>query len=71
MTGMKVDRRTTIRLLAAAGAAVPFAPAQTPAPQPTPGSDLQSARQSLQDDAQRIATVKLPRATEPAFHFRA
>jgi hypothetical protein len=43
-------------------------------PNAAPGSadaEVQAAPQELQLDAQRIAMVKLPQATEPAFVFRA
>jgi len=70
---MKVNRRTTIRMLAGAGASSGIAFAQAPAtPRPADASaELQSARDDMRDTAARIARVKLPRATEPAFHFRA
>jgi hypothetical protein len=49
-------------------AAVPQASgSQTPAPD----ADLDSAREQMKANAQQIAKVKLPMATEPAFHFRA
>jgi hypothetical protein len=50
----------------------PAALAQTPAPQPRQSLDpgVQSAVNELLDNSQRIARVKLPRATEPAFKFR-
>jgi len=67
---MKVNRRMTLGLLAA-GASAPLAVAQTPAPQPDANADFQAARESLLADAQRIAMTQLPRATEPAFSFRA
>jgi hypothetical protein len=73
---MKIDRRRTIGILALAGTVLPLVEAQTPtqaapAQPPSASADLQSARDDLRTDAQRIATVKLPRSTEPAFHFRA
>ncbi|HEY4362954.1 MAG TPA: hypothetical protein VGN17_18435 [Bryobacteraceae bacterium] len=71
---MKVDRRTTFGILAAAIAGVPAALAQVPAPALAPASGdalLRAAREGYQGDAQRIASVKLPQATEPAFSFRA
>ena len=41
--------------------------AQTPATDP----DLQSALDQLKTNAEAIAKVKLPMATEPACHFKA
>jgi len=38
---------------------------------PNADAATQAARLGLQRDAQRIAMVNLPQATEPAFHFRA
>ena len=69
---MKLNRRASVRILAAV-AASPVGLAQAPAPSTRTSADaeLQSARNELQDNAQRIAGVKLPRSTEPAFHFRA
>lgn len=34
-------------------------------------ADLDSAREQMKASAQQIAKVKLPMATEPAFHFKA
>jgi hypothetical protein len=71
---MKVNRRTTFRILAGAGAGTGFAAAQAP-PSPARAGDadanLESAREDLRGSASRIAAVDLPRATEPAFFFRA
>jgi hypothetical protein len=68
---MKVNRRTTLGILAAAAAGARSTIAQAPPSPPTsPDAQLQSARASYQGDAQRIAAVKLPQATEPAFQFR-
>jgi hypothetical protein len=66
---MKVNRRTTIRILAGVSAGSGFANAQTPAT--PPDADLAAARENMRGTAQRIASVDLPRATEPAFRFRA
>ena len=68
---MKVNRRKTLGILAVAAAGVRTAPAQAP-PNPPADADagLRSAREVFQNDAQRIAAVKLPQATEPAFQFR-
>jgi hypothetical protein len=79
---MVLNRRIVFRLLAAAGASASVGDAQPPAPpQPAPstraaqpttaGADLQASREALRMDAQRIGAVKLPRATEPSFRFRA
>lgn len=52
----------------AAAAAIP----QAAAPQTPPAdADLDSARELLKSNAQQIAKVQLPMATEPAFHFKA
>jgi len=66
---MKVNRRTTIRILAGVGASSSFAAAQSPTT--PPDADLAAAREDMRNTAQRIASVNLPRATEPAFRFRA
>ncbi len=66
---MKVNRRTTIRILAGVGAGSGFAAAQ--APPPAPDADLVAARENMRSAGQRIASVDLPRAAEPAFRFRA
>ena len=65
---MKINRRTTVRILAGAAAA---SRATLGAPQPPADKQLQSARGDLKDAGERIARIKLPRATEPAFRFRA
>jgi hypothetical protein len=61
-----------MRMLVTA-AASPALLAQAPPPpaQPADSPELQSARTDLQDSVRRIARVKLPRSTEPAFRFRA
>ena len=66
---MKVNRRTTLRILAGVGASSGFAAAQAPAT--PPDADLAAAREDMRSTALRIASVNLPRATEPAFRFRA
>jgi len=68
---MKINRRTSVRILAGAAAASPATLAQTPASRPPDDKQLQSARGDLKDAGERIARIKLPRATEPAFRFRA
>ena len=65
--GMKVTRRTLARMLAAT-AAVNGAAAQTPS---TEDEDLKAAHEQLQTNAQQLAKVPLPMATEPAFRFKA
>jgi hypothetical protein len=63
---MKVTRRSLARILAAA--TVP----QTARPQEQPvNEDLKSARDEMRANTEQIAKVKLPIATEPAFHFKA
>jgi len=67
---MDVNRREVIGILTAGAAGVTVAEGQQ-APSPPAGDELQAARQRLQFDAQRVAMVKLPQTTEPAFRFRA
>ena len=80
---MNLNRRKAIGLLAVAGAGAtavaaqpptnsPEAPAQgrNPAQERNPDDELQLARAMRLRDAQRIAMVKLPPFTEPAFRFR-
>ena len=67
---MKVNRRKTLGILAGAGSVLQIGTAQTPAPAQT-DSALNSAREGFRDDMRRIAAVKLPQATEPAFRFQA
>jgi hypothetical protein len=64
---MKVTRRSLARMLAVAAAAPQAGISQT-APA---DADLDSAREQMKASAQQIAKVKLPMATEPAFHFKA
>ena len=72
---MRVTRRKLARILTAgaAAAAVQAAPQAPPPPsaQPSSDDDLRSARADLRSNAVRIAQVKLPMSTEPAFRFRA
>jgi hypothetical protein len=69
---MKVNRRKTLGILAAAAAGASTAAAQAPPPPPANAdAGLRSAREGFQNSAQRIAAVKLPQATEPAFQFHA
>jgi hypothetical protein len=74
---MKPKRRNLVGILMAGAVGAYVVEGQAP-PVASPGaaplnadSDVQAARQSLQRDAQRIAMVKMPQTTEPAFHFRA
>jgi hypothetical protein len=39
--------------------------------QPASNADLESARGVMRSNIEQIAKVKLPMATEPAFHFKA
>jgi hypothetical protein len=64
---MAVTRRSLAKLLAGA-AVTQAAEAQTAAPA---NADLQTAREQMRANAEQIAKVKLPMATEPAFHFKA
>jgi len=66
---MKVNRRTTLGMLAAAVTGTPALKAQ--APVAAPDAAVQTAREGYRADAQRIASVKLPQSTEPAFRFQA
>lgn len=65
---MDVTRRSLSRIVLAAAAAAQVGVAQNTTPD---NPDLQSARELLQKNLQLIAKVKLPMATEPAFHFKA
>ncbi len=65
---MDVTRRSLARMLAVAAAAQRSGISQTSQPA---NADLESARDQMRTNAQRIAKVKLPMATEPAFHFKA
>jgi hypothetical protein len=65
---MDVTRRSLARMLAVAAAARQTAVSQTPQPAE---ADSQSAHAQMKTNAQQIAKVKLPMATEPAFHFKA
>jgi hypothetical protein len=64
---MDVTRRTLARLFAAT-VAVPVTEA---APQASESEDDKAAREQMRNNAQQIAKVSLPMATEPAFRFRA
>jgi hypothetical protein len=70
---MAVTRRSLAKMIAAAAAAPGLGIAQGIAQtdQPAPNADLESARGQMRTNFQQIAKVKLPMATEPAFHFKA
>jgi len=59
-----VTRRSLARMLAVA-TVTPQAGVSQPA-----DADLESARELLRTNEAQIAKVKLPMATEPAFHFK-
>jgi hypothetical protein len=63
-----VTRRSLARMLAVAAAAPQAGVSQTGA---APDADLESARDLMRTNSGQIAKVKLPMATEPAFHFKA
>jgi hypothetical protein len=66
---MAVTRRSLARVLAAAAAVSRTGVSQTN--QPASNADLESARNQMRTNIEQIAKVKLPMATEPAFHFKA
>lgn len=66
---MAVTRRSLARMLAAAAAVPRVGVSQTN--QPPADADLESARGQVRTNIEQIAKVKLPMATEPAFHFKA
>ncbi len=63
-------KRITRRNLVALAAALPAAAQQPPAA-PTSDDDLKTARQGYRNNAEQLAKVKLPMATEPATRFKA
>jgi hypothetical protein len=66
---MKITRR---ELAAALVAAAPAAAEQTTTPQPTTPEDLlKAARANLKSNADAMAAIDVPMATEPAFQFKA
>jgi pyocin large subunit-like protein len=65
---MAVSRRSLARMLAGAAAAAQTGVSQTA---PVTDEDLKSAQDQMRANAEQIAKVKLPMATEPAFHFKA
>ncbi len=74
---MGINRRKALGLVAAGGIGSRIAIAQAPSRPAAPvtkvdaDAELQAARDGRLRDAQRVAMVKLPPTTEPAFHFRA
>ena len=60
---MQLTRRAVAQILAA-GAAVPAIA------QPDANTPAKMARDQFEKNAQAMATVKIPMATEPPFHFR-
>ncbi|HLX44932.1 MAG TPA: hypothetical protein VKR43_15910 [Bryobacteraceae bacterium] len=66
---MDVTRRTLTRLVAAA-VATPLMEAAPQAP-PAESDDDRSAHDLLRSNAQQLAKVSVPMATEPAFRFKA
>ena len=54
-------------MLAAAAVVQQAGVSQTPAAD----ADLESAREQMRKNVQQVTKVKLPMATEPAFHFKA
>jgi len=63
---MDVTRRTLARMLAGTAAVAAAA-----APQETSDDDSKTVHEQMANSAQQLAKVKLPMATEPAFHFKA
>jgi hypothetical protein len=68
---MKVTRRKLARILAAAAAVPGVAAPQAPSAVSSGDEDLNTAREQLRNNAQQLAKVNLPMATEPAFRFKA
>jgi hypothetical protein len=71
MGDMKVTRRALARVMAGTAVLSGGAIAQAPPAAPPPASDAEgnAARAGFRDAARELATVKLPRATEPASRF--
>jgi hypothetical protein len=63
---MNVTRRSLAKLMAAAAAVPAAAVAQSDADEET-----RSAHEALKNNAEQIAKVEIPMATEPPFHFKA
>ena len=73
---MKVTRRTLARILAATAVvpAAAVAPAAVAAQIPSSADsdeDMKAVREQMRNNAQQLAKVALPMATEPAFRFKA
>jgi hypothetical protein len=66
---MVVTRRSLAKMLALVAAGSQTGASQTS--QPASNADLESARGVMRSNVEQIAKVKLPMATEPAFHFKA
>jgi hypothetical protein len=71
---MKVTRRALARMVAGtavlSGGAIAQAPPAAPGG-PASDAEADAAHAVLRDAARELATVKLPRATEPATRFEA
>ena len=67
---MSISRRDLVRMAAATAVAPAGVEAQSISVNEA-DPNLRAARESVRDDAREIATVKLPMAVEPAFHFKA
>jgi hypothetical protein len=66
-----VTRRSLARMLAVATVTPQAGVSQTSSQAAAPAdADLESARELLRTNEAQIAKVKLPMATEPAFHFK-
>jgi hypothetical protein len=68
---LKLSRRKSFGLLAGLAAPTTLAQAPQPPPSSPPDALLESARNELKSETQRIAAVNLPRDVAPAFRFRA
>jgi hypothetical protein len=69
--GAKITRRTLAAALGPAAMAS-LIEAQKPAPAAdSPAEELRIARERIRNNADALAKVKLPMATEPAFQFKA
>lgn len=66
MNVMRITRRKAAGILTGAAVMTPQA-----RPQQASDNNLQAARADLRANATRIAQIKLPMATEPAFRFKA
>jgi hypothetical protein len=71
---MDVTRRALARMLAVTAAVPALAPLETAVAQSAPpgaDSDLNAARNELRSNAQKLAQVRVPLGTQPAFRFKA